>query len=63
MDAVTGEVRFQREEAGFTELEAANLQRERGQVFYNTSPWTLQRLTDHATNSRIASVHDGSSGG
>jgi type I restriction enzyme M protein len=51
-DAVTEEVRFQREEAGFTELEAADLQRESGHVFYNTSPWTLQRIYNTATNSR-----------
>ena len=51
-DAVMEEVRFQREEAGFTDLEAADLQRESGHVFYNTSPWTLQRIYNTATNSR-----------
>lgn len=51
-DAVMEEVRFQREEAGFTELESADLERESGHVFYNTSPWTLQRLYNTATNSR-----------
>jgi type I restriction enzyme M protein len=51
-EAVMEEVRFQREEAGFTELEAADLQRESGHVFYNVSPWTLQRLYNTATNSR-----------
>ena len=51
-DAVTEEVRFQREEMNFTELEAEDLQRASGQVFYNTSPWTLQRLHDTATNSQ-----------
>ena len=51
-EAVMEEVRFQREEAGFAELEAADLQRESGHVFYNVSPWTLQRLHDTATNSQ-----------
>ncbi len=51
-EAVMEEVRFQREEAGFAELEAADLQRESGHVFYNISPWTLQRLHDTATNSQ-----------
>ncbi len=51
-DAVMEEVRFQREEAGFTELEAADLRRESGQVFYNTSDWTMQRLYATASNSR-----------
>ena len=40
-DAVTEEVRFQREEMEFAELEAGDLQRASGYVFYNTSPWTL----------------------
>ena len=40
-DAVTEEVRFQREEMEFTELEAGTLQTASGYVFYNTSPWTL----------------------
>jgi type I restriction enzyme M protein len=51
-EAVLEEVRFQREELDFAELEADNLRRASGQVFYNVSPWTLQRLHDTATNSR-----------
>lgn len=51
-EAVMEEVRFQREEAGFTELEAADLQRESGHVFFNTSPWTLQKIHNTANNSR-----------
>ncbi|MBK1831339.1 SAM-dependent DNA methyltransferase [Verrucomicrobiaceae bacterium R5-34] len=51
-DAVMAEVAFQRNEAGLTELDEVGLQKESGYVFYNTSEWTLQRLTDTATNSQ-----------
>lgn len=51
-DAVLEEIRFQREELKFTELDRAGLEREAGYVFYNTSQWTLQRLHSTATNSQ-----------
>lgn len=50
-DAVMEEVRFQKEDAGLTELEPSGLSDASGYVFYNTSEWTLQRLKDTATNS------------
>lgn len=50
-DAVLEEVRFQIEEAKFTELDEMGLQDASGYVFYNTSKWTLQKLFDTATNS------------
>ena len=51
-DEVMEEVRFQREEAGFTELDESGLREASGYVFYNTSEWTLQRLHDTATNNQ-----------
>lgn len=51
-DAVTEEVRFQREEAKFTTLDAIALKQASGYVFYNTSDWTLKRLVKTATNNR-----------
>ena len=45
-------MRFQREEAGFTELDESGLREASGYVFYNTSEWTLQRLHDTATNNQ-----------
>lgn len=51
-DAVMEELRFQRDEAGFTEWDETGLQKESGYVFYNVSNWTLQRLADTATNSQ-----------
>lgn len=51
-ELVTEEVRFQREEAGFTTLDAIALQQASGYVFYNTSDWTLKRLVKTATNNR-----------
>mgnify|MGYP000505815975 CR=1 FL=1 len=50
-DAVLEELRFQKEEALFTELDEMGLQDASGYVFYNTSKWTLQKLFDTATNS------------
>lgn len=50
-DAILEEVRFQIEEAKFTELDENGLQDTSGYVFYNTSKWTLQKLFDTATNS------------
>ncbi len=49
---VLEEVRFQRDEAGFTELDDSGLQAASGYVFYNTSDWTLQKLRDTATNNQ-----------
>lgn len=49
-ETVEEEVKFQREEAGFTELDPTGLREASGYIFYNTSPWTLQRLVDTATN-------------
>jgi type I restriction enzyme M protein len=51
-DAVTEEVRFQREEAGFTTLDSFALQEASGYVFFNTSDWTLKKLVKTATNNR-----------
>jgi type I restriction enzyme M protein len=51
-DAVMEELTFQRVEAGFTEWDENGLIDASGYVFYNTSPWTLQRLHDTATNSQ-----------
>lgn len=51
-EAVMEELVFQREEAGFTEWDENGLREASGYVFYNTSPWTLQRLHDTATNSQ-----------
>jgi len=51
-EAVLDEVKFQREEVGLTEHEADGLKDASGYVFYNISPWTLQRLHDTATNSQ-----------
>ncbi|MEA5461621.1 class I SAM-dependent DNA methyltransferase [Arcicella sp. LKC2W] len=49
---VMEELRFQTEEAGFTELDDKGFQEASGYVFYNTSKWTLQLLHDTATNSQ-----------
>jgi type I restriction enzyme M protein len=51
-EAVLEEMAFQVEEAGLTEWDEDGLKRASGFVFYNTSPWTLQRLHDTATNSQ-----------
>ena len=51
-DAVLDEVKFQKEEVGLTELDENGLKDASGYVFYNTSPWTLQRLHNTATNSQ-----------
>jgi len=51
-DAVMEELTFQRDEAGFTEWDENGLKSASGYVFYNNSPWTLQRLHDTATNSQ-----------
>ena len=51
-ELVLEEVRFQREEVGLTEYDPIGLREASGYVFYNTSPWTLKRLHDTATNSQ-----------
>lgn len=51
-DAVMEELAFQKDEAGFTEWDESGLRQASGYVFYNTSPWTLQRLHSTATNSQ-----------
>ncbi|MEO7309292.1 MAG: class I SAM-dependent DNA methyltransferase [Chitinophagaceae bacterium] len=51
-DAVLEELAFQRDEAKFTEWDDNGLKQASGYVFYNTSPWTLQRLHDTATNNQ-----------
>lgn len=51
-DAVMEELRFQKEEADFVELDEEELCRASGYVFYNTSKWTLQRLMKTAANSQ-----------
>jgi len=50
-DAILDEVKFQKEEVGLTELDINGLKDASGYVFYNTSPWTLLRLHNTATNS------------
>jgi type I restriction enzyme M protein len=50
--AVLEEVRFQRDEAGFTEWEEGGLREASGYVFYNTSKWTLQQLQNTTSNSQ-----------
>jgi type I restriction enzyme M protein len=51
-EAVLEEVRFQREEAGFTTLDPIALREASGYVFYNISDWTLTKLVKTATNNR-----------
>lgn len=51
-EAVMEELVFQRDEAGFTEWDENGLRDASGYVFYNISPWTLQRLHDTATNNQ-----------
>lgn len=51
-EAVMAELKFQKEEVGFTEWDESGLRDASGYVFYNTSHWTLQRLHNTATNSQ-----------
>lgn len=51
-EAVLNELKFQKEEAKFTEWDESGLRDASGYVFYNTSKWTLQKLHDTATNSQ-----------
>ena len=49
-EAVLEEVRFQKEELAFTELDNLPLKKITGHVFYNTSKWTLKSLYQTASN-------------
>ena len=51
-DAVAEEVRFQKEEMEYIELEEKDLQKASGYVFFNTSKWTMARLQNTASNSQ-----------
>ncbi|MBS9767767.1 MAG: SAM-dependent DNA methyltransferase [Flavobacteriaceae bacterium] len=51
-EAVLEEVRFQKEDLGFTEFDDKGLTDASKYVFYNTSKWTLQTLYNTATNSQ-----------
>lgn len=51
-DAVLEEVRYQREDLGEVELNPDGLRHASGYVFYNTSPWTMEKLKGTATNSQ-----------
>ena len=51
-DAVLKEVDFQKKEMRFTEFDASGLCAASGNVFYNTSKWTLRKLHDTATNNQ-----------
>src|SRR5690625_4664072 len=51
-DKVLEKLRFQKEEAGFIELDSSGFTHATGYVFYNISNWTLQRLHDTATNNQ-----------
>ena len=51
-EAIIEEVRFQREEAGFTDLDPNGLRDASGYVFYNISDFTLKQLVSTATNNR-----------
>ncbi|MGJ1190754.1 type I restriction-modification system subunit M [Sphingobacterium siyangense] len=51
-DAVLEEVRYQREDAGQVELDPDGLRHASKYVFYNTSPWTMEKLKGTATNSQ-----------
>jgi type I restriction enzyme M protein len=51
-EKVLEEVRFQTDDVGLTELDANGLKDASGYVFFNTSPWTLQKLHATATNSQ-----------
>lgn len=53
-DAVMEEVKFQRDDAGFTDLDPEGLCEASGYVFYNTSPWTLKKLVDTAARTAVS---------
>lgn len=49
---VLNEVEFQRSEMDATELDDAPLQTKSGYVFFNTSTWTMRKLSETVTNSQ-----------
>ena len=49
-EALLEEVRFQKEELAFTELDDLPLKKITSHVFYNTSKWTLKSLYQTASN-------------
>lgn len=51
-DAVLEEVRYQREDHQQVELDPDGLRHASKYVFYNTSPWTMEKLKGTATNSQ-----------
>jgi len=51
-DSVLEEVRYQREDVGQIELDPDGLRHASKYVFYNTSPWTMEKLKGTATNSQ-----------
>lgn len=51
-EAVLEEVKFQKNEMKFTELDPIGLTKATGYVFYNTSKWTLRSLYETATNNQ-----------
>ena len=51
-DKVLEEVSFQKNEMKFTEFDPTGLAKASGNVFYNTSKWTLRSLRDTATNNQ-----------
>jgi type I restriction enzyme M protein len=51
-ESVLVEVKFQKNEMKFTELDPTGLIKASGYVFYNTSKWTLRSLHDTATNNQ-----------
>jgi len=51
-DKVLEEVRFQTEDMQATELDDAPLKAASGYVFYNTSQWTMRKLSNTATNNQ-----------
>jgi type I restriction enzyme M protein len=51
-EKVMEEVTFQKKVAKFTEWDENGLKQASGQVFYNTSKWTLQSIRDTTTNNQ-----------
>lgn len=52
-EAVLEEVKYQKEEMDATELDDEPLKAASGYVFYNTSKWTLKKLSTTATNNQL----------
>lgn len=51
-EKVAKELKFQKEDLGFTEWEEKDLQKASGFPFYNISKWTMQLLSDTSINSK-----------